>query len=293
MTTIRICALLCSFNRKDATLRCLEGVAREREALRARGGELCAVLVDDGSTDGTPELVGERHGWVRVVRTREPLFWCRSMHLAQQQPEAQAATHQWLLNDDVDLRPGVLAALLDTEATLRAQGEGPLVIVGATADAHTGLTSYGGERRGTGWRRSRFQHLTPGAEPMACDAMNGNIVLLPRDARARVGDLDPAFEHAMGDTDFALRARALGVGVWLAPGHWGWCSDNPPTGTYLDPALPWPRRWRHMLSRKGLPWRSWLHFTRRHMGLAWPLYFVWPYLKLLGQIHRWRGMPHG
>ena len=33
-------------------------------------------------------------------------------------------------------------------------------------------------------------------------------------------------------------------------------------------------------SRKGLPFRSWLHFTRRHGGLLWPLFFAWPYAKL-------------
>lgn len=33
--------------------------------------------------------------------------------------------------------------------------------------------------------------------------------------------------------------------------------------------------------RKGLPWRSWLIFTRRHTGVMWPLYFAWPYAKLL------------
>jgi hypothetical protein len=38
-----------------------------------------------------------------------------------------------------------------------------------------------------------------------------------------------------------------------------------------------------MMHRKGLPWRSWLHFTRRHMGWNWPLYFAWPYAKLCAQ----------
>ncbi len=280
-----LCALMSCFNRRDKTLACLDTLAPERQALQARGIELQAVLLDDGSTDGTAEAVAAAHPWVTVVRGPGQLYWCRGMHLAQQQPLARAADWQLWLNDDVLLEPGCLARLLDCEQSLSAQGLLGLV-VGATRDVRTGLVSYGGERRLSRWRRSRFSLLAPGDQPQLCDAMNGNIVLLPREARERVGDLDPAFEHAMGDTDYGLRARALGLGVWLAPGYMGWCSDNPRTGTYHDRSLPWARRWQLMLSRKGLPWRSWLHFTRRHMGPAWPLFFVWPYLRL--QLERWR-----
>jgi GT2 family glycosyltransferase len=85
----------------------------------------------------------------------------------------------------------------------------------------------------------------------------------------------------MGDTDYALRARKLGIDVWVAPGVYGSCGDNPDTGTYLDSQLPLPQRWKLIMSRKGLPWRSWLVLTSRHMGPLWPLYFCWPYIKLI------------
>jgi hypothetical protein len=44
-----------------------------------------------------------------------------------------------------------------------------------------------------------------------------------------------------------------------------------------------------MLGRKGLPVRSWLRFTRKHGGVLWPMYFVWPYAKLL--LTGWRWLP--
>ena len=53
------------------------------------------------------------------------------------------------------------------------------------------------------------------------------------------------------------------------------------TGTFTDKSLPLKTRWKRMLDRKGLPWKSWLIFTRRHMGVMWPLYFAWPYAKLV------------
>ena len=285
-----ICVVMTCFNRRAQTLACLETLAVNRQALIAMGLSLSGVLVDDGSTDGTAEAVEGAHPWIQVIRAPGDLYWCRGMHLAQQQPRAREADFQLWLNDDVLLKPGALQALLSCEAQLRAadSGQAALIIVGATQDALTGRRSYGGERQSTGWAKTRFIGLEPGEQPLRCDSMNGNIVLVNKAAAERVGDLDPVFEHAMGDTDYALRARRLGVPVWLAPGFLGTCSDNPAQGGYRDERLPWRRRWQLMMQRKGLPWRSWLHFTRRHMGWSWPLYFAWPYARLCLQLFRRR-----
>jgi GT2 family glycosyltransferase len=111
--------------------------------------------------------------------------------------------------------------------------------------------------------------------------MTGNIVLVSARAARRVGNLDRGFEHAMGDTDYALRAARLGVELWVAPQVHGHCAHNPLADTYRDESLPLAMRWKRMMDRKGLPWRSWLRFTRRHTGVMWPMYFIWPYAKLL------------
>ena len=76
---------------------------------------------------------------------------------------------------------------------------------------------------------------------------------------------------------------AGGVQVWVDAGTHGTCSDNPPQGTWRDTSLSLRTRWRDMMARKGLPWRSWLVFTRRHAGPLWPLHFVQPYAKVLVQ----------
>jgi hypothetical protein len=36
-----------------------------------------------------------------------------------------------------------------------------------------------------------------------------------------------------------------------------------------------------MLGRKGLPWRSWWVLTRRHAGPFWPVFFLWPYVRVV------------
>lgn len=275
---ISVCILLTCFNRKEKTLACFAAV--QANVLRANI-ELAAVVVDDGSTDGTAGALAEKYPWVRVERSTDNLYWCRGMHQAFEIAQKSSPDFYVWLNDDTMLQTDALARLIATEQELRLTGGKPVVVVGSTIDENTGALTYGGSTRLSGIKRMRFARIQPTEVAQRCDAMNGNLVLVSKEASAVVGNLDPVFEHAMGDTDYALRANKLGVAVWAAPGIYGTCSNNAIVGTYMDSSLSFRRRWKLMMHRKGLPWRSWLVLTRRHAGPVWPLYFVWPYLSLI------------
>ncbi|MBL8324583.1 MAG: glycosyltransferase family 2 protein [Rubrivivax sp.] len=274
----RIVAVLTCFNRKALTLACLEALTCT--AGRA-GAELEVILVDDASPDGTAAAVRERFPWVAVIAGSGSLFWNRGMHqgfaLALERP---ADFYLWL-NDDTHLVPDALRSLLAQAAALRHSHRSPVIVVGATAERDSGRVSYGGRVAGSRWRPFNYHLVHDPARPVPCEAIEGNCVLIPHDAAMRVGNLDPVFEHAMGDTDYGLRARRLGVPAYVAAGVVGHCSPNPLGGSYFDTSLPLARRWKLIRGRKGLPVRSWLHFCRRHGGAAWPLHFAWPYAKVL------------
>lgn len=280
----RVTALLTSFNRKSFTLECL--VRLEQAALRADVA-LDAVLVDDGSRDGTAAAVREQCPWVEVVVGDGSLFWSRSMHRGQTRAMEGDADYLLWLNDDTELFPDALTRLLEAEASLRSKHGQPVMIVGSTADRETGRLTYGGHIARQRWRPFSYRRVWDVSEPVECHVMNGNMVLIPMHIARVVGNLDPVFEHAMGDTDYALRARAQGFRVFVAPGFVGHCSHNTTSGTYLDKTLPLSARWNKMMSRKGLPPQSWRHLTRKHGGMAWPFYFLWPYLKfIVGEVRR-------
>lgn len=273
-----LAVVLSCFNRKQKTLDCLDALTANTGLENVR---VSAVLVDDGSTDGTAEAVRASFPWVQVVVGDGNLFWCRGMHKAFEIALHDNYDYYLWLNDDTVLHPDAVSRLRECELALRKEHGKPVIVVGSTVDATTGAITYGGELRASSLRRTRFLRIVPSDVPQRCDSMTGNVVLIPREIAQVVGNLDPVFEHAMGDTDYALRARKLGFGVWVGPGVFGTCGHNPNTGTYRDAGLPLARRWKQMMSRKGLPWRSWLVFTRRHMGVLWPLYFVGPYVSLV------------
>ena len=273
---LRLTAILTCFNRKQNTLECMHALAASTGMEQV---QISAVLVDDGSTDGTAEAVRALYPWVDVTVADGNLFWCRGMHKAFATAMQNNPDYYLWLNDDTTLYADALSRLLDCAAVQRARSGKPVIVVGSTVDEHSGKLTYGGERRAAWWRRTSFIKVQPSEQAQPCESMNGNIVLIPAESARLVGNLDPAFEHAMGDTDYALRANKLGVGVWVAPGVHGTCGHNALTNTFLDSTLPLSKRWRKMLGRKGLPWRSWWVLSRRHAGLFWPLYFAWPYVR--------------
>lgn len=277
-----IIGILTAFNRRATTL---EALACLEASYRHASIPPRAILVDDGSTDGTAAAVRADFPWVEVVAGDGSLFWNRGMHKAQ--ARAMECPHDYLLwlNDDTRLRPEAIASLLSTSGQLNQRYGKPCIVVGATADP-SGKTSYGGDLAHSRWRPFHYRRIGHTAEPVECHAMNGNIVLIPADIVRVIGNLDPVFEHGLGDTDYALRARRANFRVYVAAGHLGECSNNPTDGSFQDPRLPLSERWRKMLSRKGLPPRSWRHFTRRHGGPLWPLYFAWPYFRLVA--NHWR-----
>jgi len=278
--TLRLCALLTCFNRREKTLACLHALSASTDLTRVH---VHAVVVDDGSTDGTAQAVRDRFPWVQVVEADGALFWCRGMHRAFDTALSTGFDFYLWLNDDTMLGPDALSRLLASESALRQRQSTPVIVVGTTVDAESGVVTYGGERRPSRWKPLRVARVEPTDLAQRCDSMTGNIVLISSEAARRVGNLDPAFEHSMGDTDYALRAVKLGVQVWVDAGVHGTCSDNPSEGTWCDPTQPFALRWRDMMTRKGLPWRSWLTLTRRHAGLLWPLHFALPYAKVVAQ----------
>jgi GT2 family glycosyltransferase len=272
-----IAVLMTCYNRKEKTIACLNSLLGESSPDLL----LTVYLVDDCSSDGTFESVAQKFPQVRLFRGNGGLFWNRGMHLAFS--EALVVGHGFYvwLNDDVELSKNALPRLIQCYKQLQ-QDSGEVIVVGCmrSRDDQEKVT-YGGMRRESALKPTTLKVVRPDPDnPVEVDTMNGNLVLIPNSIALVVGNLDPFYEHAMGDTDYGFRARKKGFRVFAAPGYMGICDRNTQANTFEDASLPLRERWQKVMNPRGLPPRSWLHYTRRHAGPLWPIYFLWPYVRV-------------
>lgn len=287
MSELRIAAVLTCFNRKDKTRDCLEALFSSAQRLADRI-RLHVIVTDDGSSDGTGEMLCGRFPQVEVLRGDGGLYWNGGMRLAYGRALEQGHDFYLWVNDDTILFQDCLERLLAThDELLASSGRGGLV-VGSTCN-DDGRVSYGGLRRKGGGKALKFCLVEPAAQPQPCESNNGNCLLVSAEAARQLGNLEEAYVHSMGDMDYGLRATKAGIPLWVMPGFVGKCSnDNTVEGSYLDRTLPLAVRWKKVLSPKGLSPRAWSVFCRRHAGPWWPVYWVWPYAKvvLTSLVHR-------
>ena len=269
----RVVAILAAHNRREMTLECLRSYFTQE----APGIELRAVVVDDGSSDGTGNAVATAFPAAEVISASGNLFWARGMATAEVSAMRSDPDYLLWLNDDVWLYPDALRRLL---RVAEAFPQRAVLLAGSVCDPDTGVTTYGGHRR-RDWHPLRYALVTPPDAPTTVDTVNGNVLLVPRETYRLLGHIDGGFAHSYADMDYGLRLRQAGGENVLIPGHVGTCAANNHASVNLDPSLPLSVRWRYFRSPKGTPLRSQVRFLRRHGGPCWPIFLLPPYVRLL------------
>ncbi|MGB3300178.1 MAG: glycosyltransferase family 2 protein, partial [Phormidesmis sp.] len=240
-------------------------------------------LVDDGSTDGTADAVKEKFPAVHVLSSEGNLFWNRSMNWAFSEALQQGYQYYLWLNDDTLLRSDALSQLVLTAKTIHQSEPSPSIIVGSIQDPDTHHSSYGGLQSLSWWNPFKYKRVLPEAKPKACHTMNGNCVLISHEVTQKIGNLDSAFSHGIGDIDYGLRARRAGCNIWVAPGFLGECkNDSAQTKPWRQSHLGFYERFRRLNQPKGLPFNERKVFMQRHAGWLWPFYWGLPYARIAG-----------
>lgn len=280
--SIRIAAIMASYNRRETTLRCLTSLA----AQRSDQIHITTFLLDDASPDRTGDAVRSRFPDVHVLKGDGQRFWGGGMHLAMQAAEATDYDFMLWLNDDVVLKCGALAKLVATCREVDPDGSGLQAIIGAMEDPSTGTVSYAAFNRLDRWRPDRLKRVEPVSNrAIMCDTFNGNCVLLPSKLVRRLGPVDPVFKHQLGDIDYGYRVWREGGGVWLAPEAAGLCAPNERPKRWLNRSASLAARVRTLLGPFGLPPRAWLTFMWRHGGVVAIASLPGIYAKALLQHH--------
>ena len=205
-TEPRMAIVVPVFNRRASTRRCLQSL----HELRPAGSVV--VVVDSGSTDGTPGMIAECFPEVVLLSADPSLWWTGATNCGVRW--ALANDIGWIVtyNDDNVASEGLFARLQQTAT------EQPDALVAAVCVhlQEPDRVLFAGRRRAGLGDRFRYLDLDRSAaglveEVREVDLLHGMCTLAPAAAFTAIGLFDEqTFPHLYGDDDFALRARAGG-----------------------------------------------------------------------------------
>lgn len=273
-----IFAVVANWNGGAENLECLRSLA-EQGLPQAN-----LVFVDNGSQDGSLDLVRKQLPGVRVIANASNLGFGEAANQGAKLALEQGARAVFFVNNDVVVPPGTLAQLAaELDARPEAGIVGPRVL---TKSDPSRVWCAGGLLT---WRENLSTlrgHLEPDGPPWretrAVDYVPGCALLARREVLERAGMFDAQFFAYMEDVDFCLRARGAGFEVWLAGEAFVLHASSSSTGGGYNP------RRKYMMGVNSI-W-----FLRRHgRAGAWARFFVFDVLTLpllwLAGIFRGRG----
>jgi hypothetical protein len=185
------------------------------ESLRRQTVPHSVTVVDNGSTDGTEELLADRFPEVRVVQTGANLGFAGGVQAGL---DAAATPYVALLNNDAVAEPGWLAALVGSaEAHPEAAAVTSRMLLQDTDPPllnNTGVvlldTDYGADRDLRADAGSR-------SDPDSVFGFSGGAALLRLDAVRSVGGFPTRFFLYYEDTDLSWRLRLAGWDIRYEP----------------------------------------------------------------------------
>jgi N-acetylglucosaminyl-diphospho-decaprenol L-rhamnosyltransferase len=191
----------------ERVLRCLDRISAQDAPHRT-------LVVDNASGDETVDRIRRSFPAVELIELDQNVGFGRAVNAAAARGGGEAIV---LVNDDVELEPGALAALL---APLADEGVG--MVAGLTTLPGSGLVDgFGIELDVTLAPYNRLRRRGAGEEPGRLLGPSGGLAAYRRSAFDAVGGFDERLFAYGEDVDLALRLRAAGWRAAGAPGARG------------------------------------------------------------------------
>ncbi|HET8863983.1 MAG TPA: glycosyltransferase family 2 protein [Solirubrobacterales bacterium] len=189
-----------------------ERLSRALRSLEMQSRPADVVVVDNGSTDGTAELIREEFPEASLLELGRNLGFGPALNRAI---AVQPGDPAILLNNDTEAEPRFVEALLDASA------EGPECVAGVLVQAAApGTIDSAGvvaDRTLMGFDHLHGEPLEAAVKAAAPLGPTGGAALYRLDAFRAVGGFDERIFLYYEDLDLALRLRAAGGRCRLAP----------------------------------------------------------------------------
>lgn len=261
-------------NRKNITLICLDNLSKNGDLERYH-----AIVVDDGSTDGTTEAIRDLYPEVIVLLGDGNLWWTGAIKKGMEYAFENKAEFIIWLNDDCQFSEAALTNLVNCSQNCQVAIAG---CQGFELNQPTQL-AFGGKIKT--WKGYRFINAPSGAI-VACDLLSGNLVCIPRAVITQIGypntDITP---HYGGDSLYLIRAKQAGFKllvdarstVFNLPGE----TKLYPTSWLLAEGDPLKIIKLAFVPQSGLSWRVWWNLNLKAYSYWGVCMFLKKYLSIL------------
>ena len=213
MAAPRVDVIVLNWNGGQDTLDCLASLAKvDYDNMRV-------VVVDNGSTDSSVQAVRARHPEVAIVQNAENLGFAEGNNRGIAQSLRSNAQYALLLNNDTEVGPRILQALVKAAEAMPGAGIfGPKIYFHAEPDTIWYAGGYWDKgsltfnERGAGLKdEGQFAQLEETEWVIGC------AMFIRADVFRRIGLLEPSFFLNNEEIDFCSRARRAGIRCAYVP----------------------------------------------------------------------------
>lgn len=196
------------FNRKSFTENYLEALSKQTNK------DFKTIIVDDGSTDGTADMIKEKFPDVIVLKEKGDLWWAEATNIGVKYSIEQGADYIMTLNDDTVPYEDYI------EKMYYWMGKEPDALLGAFAvDANTLKPIFGGEI--LNWKTTKYENLLLKYKESDLNGLKevnnfpGRGLVIPTKIFEKIGFYDSKnFPQTVADLDFTCRAYNQGFKIY-------------------------------------------------------------------------------
>jgi len=248
-----ICIVILTYNNIDDTIECINSLKK------LNGGPYKIFLVDNASSDGTPDTIEEKYPEIEVLRLEKNVGVPSGFNQGIYHALSENYEHIFMVNNDTVVHKDMMLELLKVSDADHDCGiVMPKIFY---YPPHDGVAS-----REKVWSDGGYFRSFPPAIKLKDNRESINFeekrkieyaptcaLLIHRRAFESVGLFDPGYFFFFEDWDFSERVREVGLNIWCAPDAKLWHKVS--SSTKKDMSFYW-----YMMGVSGM------RFFRRHAG---------------------------
>lgn len=226
----KVSVIILNWNGREVLGPCLDSLARITDP------PLDVIVVDNGSTDSSQEIVREKYPEVELIENGENLLFAAGNNVGIEAALDRGAEFILLLNNDTEVDPSFAAELLAAFDDPAVGIAGPKIYYhddpdriwygGGGFNRLTGVPFHNGLRR----MDDTF------ADPARTTGwVTGCSLMVRREVYEETGLLDPSYTIYCEDVDFCLRAAEAGWKLYYVPAAKVWHKVSSSSGGGMTP----------------------------------------------------------